>query len=63
MAITFIKARSMSLTITCGPPSDVMNNPLSLSRDQVKLDCRSLYMNAKPNRESQPCKCHPNYLK
>jgi len=39
---SFIKARSMLVTMTCGPPSDVINRPLSLSRAQVKLFCFSL---------------------
>ena len=32
--------------MTCGPPSDVINRPLSLSRAQVKLFCFSLDKNA-----------------
>jgi len=54
MAITFSKARSLSLTITCGPSSDVMNNPLSVSRAQVKLDCLSLDKNANPTKKVKP---------
>jgi len=59
MAITFIKARSLSLIIICGPPVDVTNNPLSLSRAQVKLDYCSLDMNANPVDKVNPIDVTP----
>jgi len=46
MPITFIKVISLSVTMTCGPPSDVIKRPLNLSRAQVKLYCLSLDRNA-----------------
>ena len=59
MPIAFIKARSLSLTITCGPPLEVMNNPLNLSKAQVKLDSRSLDMNTNLAEKVNPVDVTP----
>jgi len=59
MPITFIKARSLSVTMTYGPPSDVINRPLSLSRAQVKLFCFSLDKYANADEKVNPIDVTP----
>jgi len=60
MPITLIKVRSLSLIMTCWPPSNVINNPLSLSKAQVKLFCCSLDKNTKAVEKVNPIDVTPS---
>jgi len=59
MLMEFIKARSLSVTMTLGKPSHVINNSFSLWRPQMKLLCRSLDKNTKAAEKVRPVNVTP----
>ena len=57
--IAFIRARSLSLTITWGYTSSLKNNPLSLCNDHMKLFSRSVDNNTKAAEKVNPVDVTP----
>lgn len=60
MLIAIIKASSLSVTMTLGRPSDVMNNPFILSRPQTKLFTHSFDKNTKAIEKFNPVDVKPS---
>ena len=59
--IVFIRARSLSLTITSGYTSPLKNNPRNLCKSQMKLFSRSLDIRIKAAEKVKPV--HTYYFK
>jgi len=57
--MTFIKVRSLSLTITVGYTSLLKNNPVNLCKAQVKLFSRSVDIKTKAAEKVKPVDVTP----